>query len=435
LSGHVTVRMYNVGFGDCFLLTFPAPDRPRKVLIDCGVHAAGPGPAKMSEVVDRVIADVREDGGAMIDVVVATHRHRDHVLGFESRAWDAVRVGEVWMPWTEHPTDPEARRIREAQSRKARQLLFAFQSLALDPAERTELVHLTENSLTNAKAMETLHHGFRGGPSRRFLPSRNGRRIMRPSALPRVTVHLLGPSRDEDVIRDMQPPREESFLRAAAAAAGGGPERPPFPPSWSVSPVGDAFAPWLRALSRKARPRPKPGTRPLRPADPGFVEAWVAGLGIDEKLLREVDGLGRDDALAAAVALDKAVNGTSLMLLFQMGRALLLFPGDAQWGTWKRALDDPAWREMLGGLSFYKVGHHGSHNATPATFLDDVAQAPFTVMVSTKATKRYREIPRRPLLERLMQKCPGRVVRSDDPQVAPPFERKGPLATETRIPV
>jgi hypothetical protein len=386
----------------------------------------------MSEVVERVVADVKEEGGSVIDVVVASHRHRDHVLGFEQRAWDSVRVGEVWMPWTEHPTDPEARRIRETQARKARQLLLAFQSLALDPAERAALVQLTENSLTNAKAMETLHRGFRGGPLRRFLPPRNGRRSMRPSILPRVTVHLLGPSRDEDVIRDMEPPREESFLRAARAAAGEAPPGPPFAPSWLLSPAGDAFLPWFRARSRS---RAATGTRPLRPADAGFVEAWVAGLGIDEKLLDAVNALGGDDALAAAVALDKAVNGTSLMLLFQVGRALLLFPGDAQWGTWKRAMDDPVWREMLGGLSFLKVGHHGSHNATPVTFVDEVARAPFTAMVSTRATKRYKEIPRRPLLERLMSKCPGLVVRSDDAQVAAPFERKGPLATETRVPV
>ena len=45
-DGEVAVRMYNVGFGDCFLITFPAPDRPRKVLVDCGFHAAGPPPRR-----------------------------------------------------------------------------------------------------------------------------------------------------------------------------------------------------------------------------------------------------------------------------------------------------------------------------------------------------------------------------------------------------
>ena len=35
----VTIRMYNAGFGDCFLITIPAPDRPRRILVDCGKHA------------------------------------------------------------------------------------------------------------------------------------------------------------------------------------------------------------------------------------------------------------------------------------------------------------------------------------------------------------------------------------------------------------
>ncbi len=55
----LTVRMYNVGFGDCFLLIFPAPERPRKVLIDCGVHPAGqPKPVPFPQVVEAVVADV-----------------------------------------------------------------------------------------------------------------------------------------------------------------------------------------------------------------------------------------------------------------------------------------------------------------------------------------------------------------------------------------
>ena len=36
----VTVRMYNVGFGDCFLLTFRYPKGDRHMLIDYGSAAA-----------------------------------------------------------------------------------------------------------------------------------------------------------------------------------------------------------------------------------------------------------------------------------------------------------------------------------------------------------------------------------------------------------
>ena len=41
-----------------------------------------------------------------------------------------------------------------------------------------------------------------------------------------------------------------------------------------------------------------------------------------------------------AATLEKSVNGTSLVLLFKIGRAVLLFPGDAQWGTWDEITRD-----------------------------------------------------------------------------------------------
>ena len=38
-----TVRMYNVGFGDSFLVTVPRRGRPWRMLVDCGVHMQGAG--------------------------------------------------------------------------------------------------------------------------------------------------------------------------------------------------------------------------------------------------------------------------------------------------------------------------------------------------------------------------------------------------------
>jgi len=64
----------------------------------------------MKDVVQQVINDARSAPGepARIDVVIATHRHRDHISGFADPAWADVEVGEVWMPWTEKPDQPEA---------------------------------------------------------------------------------------------------------------------------------------------------------------------------------------------------------------------------------------------------------------------------------------------------------------------------------------
>jgi hypothetical protein len=434
----VSIRMYHVGFGDAFLLTFPAADRPRKVLVDCGHHTAGPPPLKMKEVVQRLIADVQEPGGARIDVVICTHRHQDHVRGFEQAdLWAQVRVDEVWMPWTEHPSDPLARRIREAQAKRGRDLLLALDSFSgLSLTERERIKALVDNSLTNALAMGTLHHGFAGSPRRRFLPEQSAgglERVVSAPLLPGVKVHALGPSKDEAVIRDMDPPPDESFLRAARAAAAGASAGSTLA-RWAISDAGDAFRAWFEEMSERARRLPAEDSRPLRRADPDFLPRWFASLGLRLNEVRLVDKAGEGSPLAAAVALDKAVNGTSLMLLFEAGRAFLLFTGDAQWGTWKRALEDPEWNALLRRTNFYKVGHHGSHNATPVRFVNDVLGDAFQAMVPTRPTETFDDIPRKPLLEALLLKSES-VVRSDAADIPAAFRRLSDICIEASVPV
>ena len=399
-SGAVTVRMYNVGFGDSFLLTFPGSP-PRRVLVDCGSHSSGPGPLPIGDVAARIVEDVTgADGVPKIDVVVATHRHRDHVSGFSSPVWKDVRVGEVWMPWTEDPADPAATRIRNAQSSGAAKLHAA---LRLSGAP-DHLLDLVSNSLTNEKAMATLHEGFDGKPARHFLPKRGAERKPFSSAsLPGVTVHLLGPSRDAGVVRDMEPPAGKGYLRLAGGDGGEGAGLP-FRRHWAMTPKEfDATAAF-------------------------------AHLRLSEKYRRAVDALGEDDDLAVAVALDAAVNGTSLMLLFEVGKAFLLFPGDAQWGTWNAVLSDPASAELLKKTAFYKVGHHGSHNATPREFVEkDLSR--FAAMVSTRPMANWKLIPKRELMAALAKKASA-VVRSDQLSSVPAgFRKHGTVWVETRIPV
>jgi len=207
----VRVRMYDVGFGDCFLLFIPTRDGQRKVLIDCGSIAARKKSSK--EIVGQTIADVTdEDGKARIDIVVATHRHRDHISGFADRRWNDVEVKEVWMPWTEALDDPDARHIRQEQARLAAALHATFLRMNADQ----ELIDLAFNALTNEDAMDVLHHGFAGAPLRRLLPGRQQHdRILRTDLLPGVFVHVLGTSHDEDMVRDMEPPADQSYLRLA----------------------------------------------------------------------------------------------------------------------------------------------------------------------------------------------------------------------------
>src|SRR4030095_12132816 len=117
--------------------------------------------------------------------------------------------------------------------------------------------------------------------------------------------------------------------------------------------------------------------------------------------------------LAVAVALDKAVNGTSLMLMLEIAGEHLLFPGDAQWGTWQAAMNDPEWRELMGRVSFYKIGHHGRHNATPRDFVEGIVPSKIQAMVSTLTRDVWPDIPKMELLDALEAKQ-ATIARSDE---------------------
>jgi beta-lactamase superfamily II metal-dependent hydrolase len=391
----VRVRMYDVGFGDCFLVRIPTLGGDRKVLIDCGSIKAGRNP--MKAVVKELVRDVTEGGTPRIDVVIATHRHRDHVSGFDDPLWKTVKVGEVWMPWTEDPDDPDATRIREAQAGLALQLRMSMAG-ADDPHD---LAGVAMNALSNEDAMETLHEGFLGSPVRRFLPRPDAALAsLECELLPGVRTFVIGPSRDPEVIRDMDPPAGKSFLRAQVAGAAGGPG----------SSVLSAWA--------------------LSPGDFSTLHPELVLSGKDREAIRNLDA-GWE--MNAAAALDAAVNGTSLMIVFKVGRAHLLFPGDAQWGTWNAALKVPKWRELLGKTVFYKVGHHGSHNATPREFVESLLGRDFWAMASVNPTSRWPSIPREPLMDALSAKS-KKVVRSDRPEDAPSTFTRSDFYLEATVP-
>ena len=398
--------MYNVGFGDAFLVLLPSDGTQRRILFDCGsVEAAENVP--MANIVDRIIKDVTDDDGVpRIDVVVATHRHKDHVSGFGNAKWNSVEVKEVWMPWTEDPTDAEAREIRDIQSSLALALNTSLSKPAIglsaqEQNARQRSLAIVANSLmlTNEKEMKTLHSGFSGEAERRFLPSKvHDIRLLKTDVLPGVKIHVMGPSRDREIIRDMDPPKGKSFLRMRGSMDAQT-NLPPVP-----------FAAEFRQEGYSGT-----GT---------FVESDRAG----------IQRAGSLTDLAVAVALDKAVNGTSLMLMLEVAGTFLLFPGDAQWGTWNAAMQDPEWKQMLSNVSFYKIGHHGSHNATPTDFVDQMMPDGIQAMASTLTRNVWPDIPRIPLLDRLVAKKVN-VARSDKPDKIGKTFVLDQGVIETRIPL
>src|SRR6478672_7857043 len=123
------VRMYRVGFGDCFLLSVPNGKDHSHILIDCGVHSGGD-----IKTMSQVVADIAGETKGRLAVVIASHAHRDHISGFasEAEAWKAFAVGEVWLPWLEDPGDRTARKLGDKRRALAGMLQQHF-AAAPDP--------------------------------------------------------------------------------------------------------------------------------------------------------------------------------------------------------------------------------------------------------------------------------------------------------------
>ena len=264
-------------------------------------------------------------------------------------------------------------------------------------SEEANTLAMALNALTNEAAMATLHRGFAGRPPRIFLPLKDT--VCEARTLPDVPdlkVHVLGPPRTEAAIASMQPPRDEVFLarldRRAAAKAAPASEVPAVP-----DPQGAFRASWR--LPKEAVNHAKIG--------------WT----FDAADARAVKVLAEEPDGDLAAAIDKAVNNTSLILMFEIGDQWLLFPGDAQWGGWEAALHEPSCARMLARTTFYKVGHHGSENATPRSLVESVIRGPYTAFLPTRKMDQWPNIPRGPLVDAMIAHS-AVVVRSDDEAAA-----------------
>jgi hypothetical protein len=75
---------------------------------------------------------------------------------------------------------------------------------------------------------------------------------------------------------------------------------------------------------------------------------------------------------------DDALNNTSIIMLIRSGSRSMLLSGDAQIENWSHSLGMIATKSKAGrdlrrtvaNVDVYKVGHHGSRNATPKTLFE-----------------------------------------------------------------
>jgi hypothetical protein len=388
------IRMYRIGHGDCFLIAFAGeqPKKPAYVLIDCGYKPGSPGKLATPTDVKKIGQDIIDATGGFVDVAIVTHEHQDHVNGLTSANFPGLKVGKVWFAWTENPDDDIANQLRKKFNDRLLGLIDANAGmlgagqandyvarylegeLGEQASEYNGLKHLSAAGKDPAKsvnkvAMKFLRDCAPGDPD--YLYPHEKQRSVPGAASARAFV--LGPPRDIDKIDDLDPTGDENFGDDAGghgmgAAAGGATAA-----NTKISPF-----PRRHVLSME---RALDGST----ADGFFTKHYgIDGIGPDDapdgKSIHDNADWRRlntnevADAGGLALAMSNATNNASLVLAFELskGGKVLLFAGDAQAGNWrswsegtfKDGSTEVTAQDLLGRTVLYKVGHHGSHNAT-----------------------------------------------------------------------
>ncbi|MEO1527524.1 MAG: hypothetical protein AAFX06_19010 [Planctomycetota bacterium] len=126
-------------------------------------------------------------------------------------------------------------------------------------------------------------------------------------------------------------------------------------------------------------------------------------------LREKLDLLRGDQLLSFVTVLDKHINNTSVVLLLEFGGFRMLFPGDAEVAAWQGIMSDSKAESAIENIDLYKVGHHGSNNATPIRSLwekliaDRDKDNPLHCVLSTQTTKFKDSIPNETLLETMLE--------------------------------
>ena len=456
------IRMYRHGLGDCLLLRFARDngDATFNMLIDCGLIGVASNPKSK---LNAVASDISRACDNRLDVLVMTHEHWDHASGFSTQqaqaAFDAMSIGEVWYAWTEDPANTLGRKLRRERAAKVKAVAVASQALT----------SLDGNPLAVARGEELASVlGFFGldlaavkagkgeiGKTRaafEYPASRRGTKVryrhpadvpVTFSGVPNLRVYCLGPPEDEIMLKKGLPTKsgrevyelsadlsvtthlEQAFARLSAGESGNSPVN-------SDCPFDDTCnrrqtASWSRELqSLQAQTWNAPG------------EEW-----------RRIELDWTQSAENLALNLDSHTNNTCLVLAFEFTDTgqVFLFPADAQVGNWL-SWQSLRWKvkteegsqfvtgpELLARTVFYKVGHHGSHNATLRSagleLMTSEDLVAFVPVIKAEAMKnRWKEMPFMPLVNRLEQRTRGRLLRSDDDAAPDPAQLFGLTAAE-----
>ena len=421
--------MYKLGTGDCFALKFYDGNKITfRMLIDCGTWSAE------EDFLRERIVDLKKFLGKEIDLMVVTHEHKDHVYGFrvcEEEFNKNFKVKETWMAWSENEEDNLFKDWKERFGNKKKKAFgMAAKQLraALDANEfeaelannfgfkgqlqaREDFVNALEDfaELHFALDEEKVYSGpLKGMAAAKRLAKKGKLKFKEPGEIIKgigeltdVNFYVLGPPRDEKLVKKLKGRKgkgetydhnKDLLQFSSLESALLNPEELPFDPSYEE---------FEGSNQRKYN---------------AVGEEW-----------RKIDHDWRFNAGLLALRMNSYTNNLSLVLAmeFQGSKKVMLFPGDAEWGSWKSwhevfgdetdENDVPLMESLLNRTVFYKVAHHLSHNGTAKELGLEMMTSPDLVAMASvdynKISSRWTgTMPNRAILNELLKKTRGKFM-------------------------
>lgn len=343
----LTVRAYNVRFGDAFLISFPdkrsADDPPamgtedsekimRHILIDVGNALSTAGGT--DEVFEPIVKDIINVlNGRPVDLYIMTHEHMDHIQGLlaaKKKHNLAITANCSWLTASaEEGYYNSANWAGEDVPKKA---LLPPQQRVLMEAAYDDLSDYVSGLQASGESISPLLMAMLN--INNYRSSKDCVDYLRTLAGAEKTHYIHRESPDLDSKHPFQDAKVEVWAPERNTAVYYGRLRPRT--FGFIEEAGENGT-----VRKPTMPKPPPG--------------------VDASAFYKLVNARKHNLVENLLAIDKAKNNSSIVFYLEWEGWRFLFPGDAEVKSW-RIMEE---KGVLKPVHFLKISHHLSHNGTP----------------------------------------------------------------------